>query len=249
MTNSPQEPDQQGPGPETILPLQLDADSPRAVESSLLFVSDSEQHADHSGVPIEPATSGGVPYRYKVRFRGLNVYALTPDEVLGLVIDDPGYDLTPDRTYVELSDEEATTRATAQVTRRAQHCRSVLIDYAAQGIMSGTLDEGQIKTLQAASDVDTPPTYDTCPRWTAPLPLLLIGELYPVEARGHIPARIPPLGNVEYLHPADSRHYMTDLARLGYVNLQENPAYSSPPRVDVIAVDDPDDPDDGHGPV
>lgn len=222
MTNHEDQPapENQGAGAERVTELPL-APWP-AQESTLRVIADRDQHLDHSHRPVPPVTSGGFPYRYKVRLSGANVYASTADEVLALFID--GYDPrpTPGR------DAEL-----AQIRLRGEHCIGVIVNHVAQVMLSGSVSPEEEHRLQRSAAFGTgqnPITADECGRWeNVEVPMLLMGDLYAKEY-GHF---TPPDGNVVMLWPGRAERYLAGLAELGLIVVSENPGLAATPLVEV----------------
>ncbi len=219
--------DQQPPGtaepaePVTVLPL-----GPwPAKESTLRVVADRDQQQDHSGRPVPPVTSGGFPFRYKVRLTGASVYASTADEVLAVFI--AGYDPRPARGR----DAEL-----AQITLRGEHCIGVIVHHVAQAMLAGLLSPEEERTLQRSAAYGTgqdPITVDECPRWEHPeVPMVLMGDLYAAEYGRFT----PPAGNVIMLWPGRADRYLAGLVDLGLIALSENPGVAAAPPVEVRGV-------------
>ncbi len=204
--------------PVTVLPLA----PPSGQESTLRLVSDNDQEFDHSHRPVPPVTPGGMPYRYKVRLVGRNVYASTPDEVLSLFIEGYRPQPAPGRD-VELD----------QVKLRGEHCIGVIVTHVAQAMLAGQLTAEQQPVLQRSAEYGTgrdPITASECPRWDHPeVPMVLMGDLYAPEY-GRFE---PPLGNVRLIWPGRAERYLHDLADLGLIALSENPAVAARPVVEV----------------
>ena len=204
--------------PVTVLPLA----SPGAWDSTLRVVQDRDQQVDHGHRPVPPVAPGGVPYRYKVRLVGHNIYASTADEVLSLFID--GYRPRPPLGRdVELE----------QVKLRGEHCIGVIVTHVARAMLSGRLSAEEEVVLQRSAEYGTgrdPITAAECPRWDHPdVPMVLMGDLYAPEY-GRFE---PPLGNVRLIWPGRAESYLHGLAELGLIVLSENPAVTAAPLVEL----------------
>ena len=214
-------------GPVTVLPAVGTVPNPR---STLIRISDADQHTDHSGKPVPPVTAAGLPYRYKVRFAGWNAYACTADEVLALFI--PDYRPDPPRTGPQARDVEL-----EQVQRRGRHCVGVIVNHVAQAMLEHRLSEQEEQLLQRCAELGNnrnPVTVAECPQWlNEDVPMLLMGDLYAAEYGRFT----PPAGNVVFLNPGYADQYLVDLASLGLLALTENPAYTGRPLVEVHGTD------------
>lgn len=204
--------------PVTVLPLA----SPSGRESTLRVIKDRDQEVDHGHRPVPPVAPGGVPYRYKVRLVGRNVYASTADEVLSLFID--GYQPRPPLGRdIELE----------QVRLRGEHCIGVIVTHVAQAMLSGRLTVAEQALLQRSAEYGAgrdPITAAECPRWDhADVPMVLMGDLYAPEY-GRFE---PPLGNVRLIWPGRADRYLNGLADLGLIALSENPAVTARPMVEL----------------
>ncbi|GAB3623679.1 hypothetical protein GCM10027418_17630 [Mariniluteicoccus endophyticus] len=193
--------------------------------STLRFIPDTEQRNDHSGVPITPMTEAGMPYRYKVRHTDTalpgNWYASTVHEVLALLID--GYPpLAPANAEQEL----------ATVDARADFARGVVVQYVVNAMMNRVLgdDEAAEKWLQRSASFgqDQPVLSNReLAAWNHPaVPLLLIAELYDDTTA-------PPAGEKHWLHISDETQFLHDLARIGVLQLEENPYYTATAPMEV----------------
>lgn len=194
-------------------------------------VLDEDQATDHSGQPIAPLTGAGMPYRYKLRGRGLSSYASTADEVLALVIED--YPQPPDAT-----DAEAMSRHDEETHDvRVLHAFGVITTLVTDAIMSGKLTASEEAVLQRSAErgPDRPPiTADDCPSWDHPsVPMVLLTVLYDRS----LGQRTPPAGNIVFIDPGDPDTYLSDLQRLGLIQLSRNPAYRPGRLTDIIVAD------------
>lgn len=194
-------------------------------------VLDDDQATDHTGQPIAPLTPAGMPYRYKLRGRGLSSYASTADEVLALVIEEyPQPSDTTDLGALSRHDEEAHDV-------RVLHAFGVITTLVADAIISGKLSADEEAVLQRSAErgPDRPPiTADDCPSWDHPtVPMVLLTVLYDRT----LGRRTPPAGNIELIDPGDPDTYLSDLQRLGLIQLSRNPAHR-PGRLTEIIVPD-----------
>lgn len=183
------------------------------------IVLDDDQATDHAGQPIAPLTPEGFPYRYKLRGRGLSSYASTADEVLALVIEDyPQRPDTADADGLSRYDEAAHDV-------RILHAFGVITTLVAEAIISGQLSADEEAVLQRSAErgPDRPPiTAHECPSWNHPtVPMVLLTVLYDRS----LGQRNPPAGNVVFIDPGDPDTYLSDLQRLGLIQLSTNPAY------------------------
>jgi hypothetical protein len=144
--HTPQNPTGPGKAPEltelaTVLrPVPPVADS----RSTLIRVLDDDQRTDHSGKPVLPVTAAGMPYRYKVRFRGWNAYACTADEVLALFIAD--YEPNPPHTGPHAAEVEL-----LQIQRRGRHCIGVIVSHVAAAMLEHQLTDREEQLLQRSA--------------------------------------------------------------------------------------------------
>lgn len=194
-------------------------------------VWDDEQPRDHAGAPVAPLTPAGMPYRYRLRLPGRALYAVTADQALAAVVDDypspPPTDPDTDGPGWEQFDQDSHDT-------RVLHAFGVIVDHVAQAIIGGQLDPPAEATLQrsALRGPGHPPiTAEDCPVWDHPVPMILIKDLY----NPAVTDRRPPLGNVDYIDPGVAETYLHDLARLGVVDLQLNPAYRPGGSAEILA--------------
>jgi len=69
--------------------------------------------------------------------------------------------------------------------------------------------------------------------------MILIKDLY----NPAVTSRQPPRGNVIYIDPGLADTYLVDLARLGVVDLEQNPAYRPGGSAEIITAQDRPGPD------
>ena len=196
---------------------------------AITTVLDGEQVTDHAGQPVAPLTPAGFPYRYKLRGRGLSSYASTADEVLALVIEDyPTPPDTDDLAELARSDEEAHDV-------RVLHAFGVITTLVADAIIAGQLTAAEEATLRRSAErgPDRPPiTAHDCPSWDHPsVPMVLFTVLYD-QSLGQ---RTPPAGNVMFIDPGVPETYLSDLQRLGLLQLSRNPAYRPGRLTEILA--------------
>lgn len=200
-------------------------------------VLDDDQAYDHAGQPIAPLSPTGLPYRYKLRGHGLSSYASTAEEVLALVIED--YPQRPATTDADADvDADKLSRYEEEAhDLRVLHAFGVITTLVADAIISGDLSVDEEAVLQRSAErgPDRPPiTADECPSWDHPtVPMVLLTVLYDRS----LGQRTPPTGNVVFIDPGVPEIYLSDLQRLGVIQLSRNPAYRPGRLTEIIAPD------------
>ena len=190
-----------------------------ATTQPVTVVWDDEQPVDHAGAPVAPLTPAGMPYRWRLRLPGRSLYAVDADQVLATVVDDYPAQPADDAPHSSWEDFEQTSH-----DARVLHAFGVIVNHVAQAMMAGLLDADAEHLLQRSANrgPDNPPiTIDDCPEWSHEVPMILIKDLYNPE----VISRQPPRGNVIYIDPGVADTYLLDLAMLGVVDLEQNPAY------------------------
>lgn len=198
------------------------------VPQPITVVWDDQHPVDHAGAPVAPLTPAGMRYRWRLRLPGRSLYAVDADQVLAAVIDD-----YPVRPAADAPDAEWESFDQASHDARVLHAFGVIVDHVAQAVMAGLLDADTERVLQrsASRGPGNPPiTFDDCPEWSEEVPMILIKDLYNPD----VTSRQPPRGNVIYIDPGVPGRYLLDLALLGLVDLEQNPAYRPGASAEIV---------------
>lgn len=188
-------------------------------DTDATVIADADQVSDHAGKPVPPLTPHGVPLRWKIRLPGVNVYTLTADEALACFLDDHD-------PSAPSADASAIALDAHRRRQRVRHLQGLIMNHVAATIMGNELPPEQMTLMQRCAQWggDQGPLTETdCPEWTHPVPLLMFADAYDAAAT---PARIPPGGNVVLIRTFTAEEYLTDLARHGFVHLEQNPVYT-----------------------
>lgn len=201
---------------------------------------DDRQPYDHGGEPVAPLSSDGTPFAYAWRQpdNHRTIYATTADALLAEII--PGYDPR------DPGGDDRREGIIRRLADRARHAQGVVVNHAAQAIMSG-VDQDIVEVLQRSTDYTQPLTHAELAEWTHEIPLVLIGAFYgPGEDQYD-----PPAGNVIMLRVERPELYLDDLHEAGAiilwkhskvsvgnltvsVALDPDPSASIPPRLALV---------------
>ena len=184
-----------------------------------VVIADADQVSDHAGKPVPPITPAGMPLRWKIRLPQASIFTLTADEAVACFIDD--YEpTTPD------DDTAAIALDLQRQRQRVAHMQGLILNHVTTAIMDNQLAPEQMSMLQRCAHWGQghgPLVETDCPEWTAAVPLLLFADAYSTNGR------IPPGGNVVMLRTFTAAEYLTDLARHGFIHLEQSPVYASTP--------------------